>query len=152
MTGLSVTEKILASHVTAGEMTPGRLLDVDVDQCLLQDVGGTMAMLELEALGIDSVLPRPSVVYVDHNLLQTDERNADDHRFLREAAAQFGILYTPAGNGISHPVHAQYFGRPGATLLGCDSHTPVPGHWGCSPWRAVAWWWRLRWRGCPSES
>ena len=64
MTGLSVTEKILASHVTAGEMTPGRLLDVDVDQCLLQDVGGTMAMLELEALGIDSVLPRPSVVYV----------------------------------------------------------------------------------------
>jgi aconitate hydratase len=127
VTGLSVTEKILASHVTAGEMTPGRLLDVHVDQCLLQDVGGTMAMLELEALGIDSVLPRPSVIYVDHNLLQTDERNADDHRFLREAAAQFGILYSPAGNGISHPVHAQYFGRPGATLLGCDSHTPGAG-------------------------
>jgi aconitate hydratase len=125
--GLSATEKILAGHVTAGEIAPGRLLDVHIDQCLLQDVGGTLVMLELEALGIDSVLPRPSVVYVDHNLLQTDERNADDHRFLREAAARFGILYSPAGNGISHPVHAQYFGRPGATLLGCDSHTPGAG-------------------------
>jgi aconitate hydratase len=127
VTGRTVTEKILTSHVTAGEITQGDLLDIRIDQCLLQDVGGTLAMLELEALGIESVVCSPSVVYIDHNLLQTDERNVDDHEFLRAAAARFGLLYSPAGTGISHAVHAQYFGRPGATLLGCDSHTPGAG-------------------------
>jgi aconitate hydratase len=127
VTSLTLTEKILAGHVMAGQVAPGSVVDIRVDQCLLQDVGGTMAMLELEALGIESVVPQPSVVYVDHNLLQTDVRNADDQRFLRDAAARFGILYSPAGNGISHPVHAQHFARPGATLLGCDSHTPGAG-------------------------
>ena len=130
MNGLSVTEQLLQQHVVSGEIVAGEMVQIEVDQTLMHDVGGTMIMLELDALGVDRVVPQPSVLYVDHNLLQVDERNSDDHRYLRTAAERLGVHYSPAGNGISHPVHAQLFGRPGASLVGCDSHTPTAGSMG----------------------
>lgn len=126
----TLTGKLLADHQAGGTLEPGGEAALVIDQCLLHDVGGTMIALELEALGVERVIPDPSVVYVDHNLLQGDPRNADDHEFLRTVAARLGMVFSPAGNGISHPVHAQLFGRPGATLLGCDSHTPGAGSLG----------------------
>ena len=127
--GLSVTEKIIAAHIVKGDLTPGEPIAIKIDQTLTQDATGTMAYLEFEAIGIDRVKTELSVSYVDHNLIQSDFRNADDHRFLQSIAARYGIHFSRPGNGICHQVHLERFAVPGKTLLGSDSHTPTAG--GC---------------------
>ncbi|MGH9184083.1 MAG: aconitate hydratase [Acidimicrobiales bacterium] len=125
--GRNVAQKLIASHLLDGDMAPGSEIGLRIDQTLCQDATGTMVMLELEAMGLDRVRTELSAQYVDHNLLQTDFKNADDHLFLRSAAQRFGVWYSKPGNGVSHPVHMQRFGVPGKTLLGSDSHTPAAG-------------------------
>ncbi|HOJ14463.1 MAG TPA: aconitase family protein, partial [Deltaproteobacteria bacterium] len=120
----TLTAKIIESHL-AGSSADEYLLTID--QTLTQDATGTMAYLEFEAMGIDRVKTGLSVSYVDHNTLQTGFENADDHRFLQDAAAKFGVLFSRPGNGICHQVHLERFGAPGKTLLGSDSHTPTAG-------------------------
>jgi aconitate hydratase len=120
----NLTQKIIAAHHVSGELVPGHEISIKIDHTLLQDATGTMAMLEFEALGIDRVKVDLAAQYVDHNLLQTDFKNADDHKFLRTACAHYGVHYSEPGNGISHIVHMERFGRPGLTMLGADSHTP----------------------------
>jgi len=127
---LNVTQKLIQSHLVAGEMVPGTEIALGIDQTLTQDATGTMVMLELEAIGIDRVKTELSAQYVDHNLLQTDYKNADDHLFLRSACQRFGVWYSRPGNGISHVVHMERFGIPGKTLIGSDSHTPAAGGMG----------------------
>lgn len=123
----NVAQKLLASHLVDGELTPGSEVGLHVDQTLTQDATGTMVMLELEAMGLDRIRTELSVQYVDHNLLQTDEKNPEDHLFLQSAAERFGLWFSQAGNGVSHPVHQAHFGRPGALLIGSDSHTCAAG-------------------------
>jgi aconitate hydratase len=120
----NLTYKILESHLVDGKLVPGEEVAIKIDQILLQDATGTMAMLEFETLGLDSIKAGVAVQYVDHNILQTNSRNADDHRYLQSACARFGIHFSPPGNGVSHIVHMERFGMPGKTLLGADSHTP----------------------------
>ncbi len=120
----NLTQKIIAEHLVEGELTPGREIGLRIDHTLLQDATGTMAMLEFESLGLDRVKADLSAQYVDHNLLQTDFKNADDHRYLQTACARYGIHFSRPGNGISHQVHMERFGRPGLTMIGADSHTP----------------------------
>ncbi|MDW7771738.1 MAG: aconitate hydratase [Desulfobulbaceae bacterium] len=127
MSGKTVTEKILADHLIGGEMKQGEEIALRIDQTLTQDATGTMAYLEFEAIGIPRVKTELSVCYVDHNLIQSDFKNADDHRFLQSVARKFGLYFSPPGNGISHQVHLERFGIPGKTLLGSDSHTPTGG-------------------------
>jgi aconitate hydratase len=127
---LNVTQKLISSHLIEGEMIPGAEIGIRIDQTLTQDATGTMVMLELEAMGLDKAKTELSVQYVDHNLLQADFRNADDHLFLRSAAQRFGLWFSMAGNGVSHPVHMERFGIPGKTLAGSDSHTPASGAMG----------------------
>jgi aconitate hydratase len=128
--GLNVAQKLIRSHLTSGDMTPGAEIGLLIDQTLTQDATGTLVMLELEAMGLDRVRTELSAQYVDHNLLQADELNADDHLFLHSACRRFGIWYSKPGNGVSHPVHMQRFGIPGKTLAGSDSHTPAAGSLG----------------------
>ncbi|HEY3470877.1 MAG TPA: aconitate hydratase [Amycolatopsis sp.] len=128
--GQNVAQKLIAAHLVSGEMTPGQEIALRIDQTLTQDATGTLVMLELEALGLDRARTEVSVQYVDHNLLQTDSKNAEDHDFLRSACRRFGIWYSKPGNGVSHPTHMQRFGRPGTTLAGSDSHTPAAGSLG----------------------
>src|SRR5918999_5820014 len=125
--GQNVAQKLISSHLVRGDMTPGEEIALRIDQTLTQDATGTMVMLELEAMDLDRVKTELSAQYVDHNLLQTDYRNADDHVFLRSACRRFGIWFSKPGNGISHAVHMQRFGRPGRTMVGSDSHTPAAG-------------------------
>src|SRR5580692_9044366 len=120
----NVTRKLIGSHLVSGEMTPGEEIAIHIDQTLTQDATGTLVMQELEALGLDRARTEVSVQYVDHNLLQTDEKNAEDHEYLRTAAQRFGLWYSKPGNGVSHPTHMQRFGIPGKTMVGSDSHTP----------------------------
>ena len=120
----NLTHKILEAHLVSGKLEPGREIAVKIDHTLLQDATGTMAMLEFEALGLGRVKAELSAQYVDHNLLQTDFKNADDHKYLQTASARYGIHFSRPGNGISHQVHMERFGRPGLTMLGSDSHTP----------------------------
>src|SRR5919201_1930858 len=128
--GRGVAQKLIASHLLSGEARPGSEIGLRIDQTLTQDATGTMVMLELEALGLDRVRTQVSVQYVDHNLLQADERNAEDHAFLRSACRRFGIWFSKPGNGVSHPTHMQRFGVPGRTLAGSDSHTCAAGSLG----------------------
>jgi len=125
--GKNLVEKIIASHLKSGEMEPGEEIAISVDQTLTQDATGTLAYLQLEAMGIERVATELSVSYVDHNTLQTGHENADDHRYLRTVAARYGVFFSPPGNGICHQVHLERFGAPGKTLLGSDSHTPTAG-------------------------
>jgi aconitate hydratase len=124
---MNVTEKIIYSHLVSGTMNPGDEIGIRIDQTLTQDATGTLVMLELEAMGLDRAKTELSCQYVDHNLLQTDYKNADDHLFLKSAAEKFGIWYSRPGNGVSHPVHTERFAQPGKTLAGSDSHTPASG-------------------------
>ncbi len=125
--GKSVARKIIDEHIVEGEPIPGREIAVRIDQTLMQDATGTMACLELEAMGIEHVRTKLSVCYVDHNMLQLGFENADDHRFLRTFAAKHGIYFSRPGNGICHQVHLERFAIPGESLLGSDSHTPTCG-------------------------
>ena len=124
---LNVAQKLIESHLVDGQMTPGAQIALKIDQTLTQDATGTMVMLEFEAMGVPRVVTELSAQYVDHNLLQTDHKNPDDHLFLRSASMKFGVWYSRPGNGVSHPVHQERFGKPGKTLLGSDSHTPAAG-------------------------
>ena len=123
----NVAQKLIADHLVEGGADPGQEIGLRVDQTLTQDATGTMVMLELEAMGLDRIRTELSVQYVDHNLLQTDWKNPDDHLFLESAARRFGLWFSKAGNGVSHPVHQAHFGRPGAVLIGSDSHTCAAG-------------------------
>jgi predicted aconitate hydratase len=129
---LNVAQKLIRAHLAdgPGELTPDAEIGLRIDQTLTQDATGTMVMLELEALGLDRARTDVSVQYVDHNLLQADERNMADHLFLRSACQRFGLWYSRPGNGVSHPVHMQRFGVPGASLAGSDSHTCAAGSLG----------------------
>jgi aconitate hydratase len=128
--GMNVTQKLIASHLLEGEMIAGEEIGIRIDQTLTQDATGTLVMLELEAMGLDRVKTEVSVQYVDHNVIQTDFKNPDDHIFLQSACERFGFGSADPGNGVSHPVHMQRFGKPGKTLLGSDSHTPAAGSLG----------------------
>lgn len=125
--GKNVTQKLIEAHLVEGRMTPGGEIGLKIDQTLTQDATGTMVMLEFEAIGIPRVRTELSAQYVDHNLLQEDFKNPDDHLFLRSACRKFGLWYSRPGNGVSHPVHMERFGVPGKTLLGSDSHTCAAG-------------------------
>ncbi len=120
----NLTHKIIESHLIAGRIIPGEEIAIKIDQVLLQDATGTMVMLEFEALGLDKVKVDLAAQYVDHNLLQTDFRNADDHRFLQSACSRYGVYFSKPGNGVSHQVHLENLGKPGLTMIGADSHTP----------------------------
>jgi aconitate hydratase len=125
--GKSITHKIIEKHLVSGEMIPGREVGLRIDQTLTQDATGTMAWLQYEAIGIGRVRTDVSVSYVDHNTLQMGFRNPDDHRYLRTVAAKSGAVFSPAGTGICHQLHLENFAKPGATLIGSDSHTPTAG-------------------------
>ena len=126
----NLARKLIADHLIDGEMTPGADIALRIDQTLTQDATGTLVMLELEAMGLDRVQTEVSAQYVDHNLLQADHRNPDDHLFLHSACRRFGVWYSRPGNGVSHPTHMQRFGRPGRSLLGSDSHSCAAGSLG----------------------
>ncbi len=123
----NVAYKLIASHLVDGEMVPGEEVSIRVDQVLTHDATGPLIALELEAMGLDVIRPELAVGYVDHLLIQGDPKNADDHLFLRSACQRFGMWYSKPGNGISHPVHQERFGKPGKVLLGADSHTCAAG-------------------------
>src|SRR6476646_9277950 len=125
--GLNVAQKLINSHLLCGAMTAGKEIGIRIDQTLTQDATGTLVMLELESMGLDRARTELSCQYVDHNLIQEDHKNPDDHLFLLSACQRFGIWYSRAGNGVSHPVHQERFGKPGKTMLDSDSHTPAAG-------------------------
>ncbi len=126
----NVTQKLIESHLISGEMISGKEIGLKIDQTLTQDATGTLVMLEVEAMGVEKAKTELSAQYVDHNLIQEDYKNADDHLFLRSACRKFGVWYSRPGNGVSHPVHMERFGIPGKTMLGSDSHTPAAGSLG----------------------
>ena len=146
----NLSQKLIDSHLDDGVMTEGTPIALKIDQTLTQDATGTLVMLSLEAIGLDRVSTEVSVQYVDHNLLQIDNLNAEDHLFLESPCRRFGIWYSRPGNGISHVVHMQRFGKPGRTLLGSGSHTPAAGSLAC--WQSVRAGWTSRLRCLASRS
>ena len=125
--GYNITQKIIADHLVEGKMEPGTQIGLRIDQTLTQDSTGTMAYLQLEAMGIDQVKTKKSVAYIDHGMLQQGFENADDHKYIQTVAAKHGIYFSKPGNGICHQVQLERFGVPCQTLLGSDSHTPTGG-------------------------
>jgi aconitate hydratase len=126
----TVAEKVIAQHLAEGKTKPGEQIGLVIDHTLTQDSTGTLAYLEFEAMGVPKVKTKLSLSFVDHNMLQNDSRNADDHRYLQEVAAKYGIVFSRPGNGICHQIHLERFARPGYTLVGSDSHTPTAGGMG----------------------
>lgn len=124
---LTLSEKIINKHLVHGKMQAGEEATIALDQCLLQDATGTMAWLEYEAIGKSRIKPGFCIQYIDHNMLQEDNKNMDDHLFLESVAQKHGAFVSLPGNGISHHVHKERFTKPGQTLIGCDSHTPTSG-------------------------
>ncbi len=123
----SLSRKILADHLAEGELEPGAPIALRVDQTLLQDATGTMAFMQYEQLGVPRVRVSRAVQYIDHNVVQLDFKNPDDHRMLQALCAKHGAFFSRAGNGISHYISLERFARPGEILVGADSHTPTSG-------------------------
>jgi aconitate hydratase len=123
----TVAEKVIAKHLVEGKMGAGEEIALKIDHTLTQDSTGTLAYLEFQAMGVPKVKTDLSLSFVDHNMLQNDFRNADDHRYLQGVAAKYGIVFSRPGNGICHQLYLERFSKPGATLLGSDSHTPTAG-------------------------
>ena len=126
----SLTRKLIDSHLVSGKAVAGEEIALRVDQALLTDTNGAMALLQFEAMGFPRVRPRRVVAYIDHNVYQVDSRNSDDHRYMQTAAARYGAWFSKPGNGICHQVHFESFSVPGQLLLGTDSHTPLCGSTG----------------------
>jgi len=125
--GYTIAQKIIKAHLVTGEMKTGEEIGLRIDQTLTQDATGTMAYLQFEAMGTERVKTELSVAYIDHNTLQAGFENADDHRYIQTVTKKHGIRFSRPGNGICHQVHLERFARPGATLIGSDSHTPTAG-------------------------
>lgn len=125
--GLTLAQKIIKEHLVTGEMKVGEEIGIKIDHTLVQDATGTMAFLQFEAMGISKVKTEKSLIYVDHNTLQTGFESPDDHIFLQDVASNIGVIYSRPGNGICHQVNLERFAEPGKTLLGADSHTPTGG-------------------------
>ena len=125
--GDNLVYKILKKHIVAGELKAGNPISIKIDNTLTQDSTGTMAYLQLEAMGIDRVKTEKSVAFIDHNMLQQGFENADDHRYIQTVADKYGVHFSRPGNGICHQVYLERFSKPGNTLLGSDSHTPTAG-------------------------
>jgi len=111
----NLATKLLEAHLVEGELIPGSEIAIRIDHTLLQDATGTMAMLEFISMGVDRVKVELAAQYIDHNLLQTDNKNADDHIFLMTAGERYGLHVSKPGNGVSHQVHLERFGVPGKT-------------------------------------
>lgn len=124
---LNLTQKLIESNLESGDLSVGEAISVNINQTLCQDATGTLVMLTLEAMELAQVKTEVSVQYVDHNLIQEDHKNPDDHAYLNYAAQRFGLWFSRAGNGISHPLHMQYFAKPGKSLIGSDSHSCANG-------------------------
>jgi aconitate hydratase len=128
--GKTITQKIIEKHLISGDYMAGSEIGIRIDQTLVQDATGTLAYLQFEAMNVPKIQTELSVTYIDHNTVQIGYENADDHRYLQSIAQKYGIYQSRAGNGICHQVHLERFGKPGATLLGADSHTPTCGSLG----------------------
>ncbi len=124
---LNLTYKILQSRLAAGDLVAGADITVRVDQVLVEDATGTMTGMQFEMLGAREIAVPLAVLYVDHNVIQIDDRNMQDHRYLRSFADRYGVRFSPPGHGISHYIHLEHFGRPGEVLVGADSHTTMAG-------------------------
>lgn len=127
---MNLAYKILDSKLKEGKLVLGEQICIEIDQTLTQDSTGTMAYLQLEAMGIDRVKVKKAVAYIDHNMLQTGFENMDDHEFIRSVAKKHGITFSKAGNGVCHQLQLENFSKPGQTLVGSDSHTPTCGAMG----------------------
>ena len=127
MGAATLTAKLLRSRLADGELVPGTDIRVAVDQVLIEDATGTMTGMQFELLGAAEVAVPLAVMYVDHNVLQIDDKNMQDHRYLRSFAERYGVRFSPPGHGISHYIHLEHFARPGELLVGADSHTTTAG-------------------------
>lgn len=125
--GRTLAEKIIDSHLVKGKLVKGSRIEVKIDQTLTHDVNGVMTYLEFEATGVERVKTEVAVSYIDHNMIQADFKNPDDHRYLLDIAEKHGIIVSRPGNGICHQLHLERFDQPGKILLGTDSHTPMAG-------------------------
>jgi len=125
--GKNLVQKIMTSHLAQGQMVPGSEIGLRIDQTLIHDATGQMAMLQYEAIGAGRVKTKRSLTYSDHNTLQVSFENMDDHHFLASASRKFGLHYSRVGNGICHQVNLERFSVPGQVLLGADSHTTTAG-------------------------
>ncbi|HEX4760764.1 MAG TPA: aconitate hydratase [Thermoleophilaceae bacterium] len=123
----NLTRQILSEHLVDGELKPGEPIALRVDQTLLQDATGTMACMQFEQLGVPRVKVDRAVQYIDHNVIQLDYKNPDDHRMLQALARKYGIYFSRPGNGICHYVHIERYAKPGGILVGADSHTTTSG-------------------------
>ena len=127
MAGKTLSEKLIEKHLVEGKMAAGEEITISLDQALLQDATGTTAWMEYDEIGISRVKPKFCIQYIDHNMLQTDYKNMDDHLFLMTIASKYGASVSLPGNGISHHVHKERFTKPGESMIGCDSHTSTAG-------------------------
>jgi aconitate hydratase len=123
----NLSRQILREHLVEGELEPGSPIALRADQALLQDATGTMAFMQFEQIGVPRVRVERAVQYIDHNVIQLDFKNPDDHRMLQGMARKYGAYYSRAGNGISHYVSLERFAKPGQILIGADSHTTTSG-------------------------
>ena len=132
MPGRTLTRKLIDAHLVEGDPTPGEEIALRIDQTLTQDATGTLVMQELEAIGLDRARTDVSVQYVDHNLLQADERTPKTTSSSAPPPALRPVVLQARQRGVaSHPHAALRCAR--ARPWWAPTPTPAPpGRWACS--------------------
>ncbi|RYY18565.1 MAG: aconitate hydratase, partial [Sphingobacteriaceae bacterium] len=138
---LTLTEKILYSHLSAGDASQELHRGVDYvdfapDRVAMQDATAQMALLQFMQAGRPQVAV-PSTVHCDHLIqakIGADEdldtaksQNKEVYDFLSSVSNKYGIGFWKPGAGIIHQVVLENYAFPGGMMIGTDSHTPNAG-------------------------
>ena len=131
---LTATQKIFAKHAGRESVTPGELVTAQVDVILGNDITSPVAIAEMKKAGGKVACPEKVALVLDHFVPAKDIKSAEQCKTVRDFAAEQGIehFYDVGKAGIEHALLPELgLVRPGALIIGADSHTCTYGALGC---------------------
>ena len=123
----TITEKILAVHCGKDSVSPGELIEANLDLCFGNDITAPIAIQRFKEAGISKVFDEDKVLLIpDHFTPNKDIKTAEQTKIMREFAREQQLKnYFEVGRiGIEHVfIHEQGFALPGMVIVGADSHS-----------------------------
>jgi len=128
----TIVEKLF-SRKTGQDMRAGDIAFAAVDACMSNDASGPLTIEFLERMGVERIAyPQRIAFVIDHYVPCPDAKVAKLQQSVFDFADRHSIRVVPAGEGIAHQVFDELgYIRPGALVVGGDSHTTTYGYLNC---------------------
>ncbi len=125
--GKTLAEKILTSR-SETEAVAGDIVIAKVDLSFVQDTTGPLTLRLFREAGFERLAdPASSVLFMDHAAPSPQRQLSTDHMFMREFGRDCGCAVSDVGEGVCHQLVAERYAKPGAVVVGSDSHTVTAG-------------------------